>query len=147
MNYSSGKVLTMTYKPELVLIKKNKKILLLICIVMKSPAQFINQSRQCFNYRCVRVTFPYGARRCCEIKERHVNLWCVNANVCPESFACQQTRRLGGGKWGVTRGPTHARLWQLLLWWSCELMGLQVKRNAASQTLTVNILLLSPPRE
>lgn len=51
------------------------------------------------------------------------------------------------GKWGVTHGPTHARLWQLLLWWSCELMGLQVKRNSLSQTLTVNILLLSTPHK
>lgn len=50
-----------------------------------------------------------------------------------------------GGKWGVTHGSTHARLWQLFLWWSCKLMGLKEKRNSLSQTLTVNILLLSTP--
>lgn len=64
----------------------------------------------------------------------------------PESFACQQAWRLGV-KWDITHGPTHARMWQLLLWWSHELMGLQAKRNSLSQTLTANISLLSTPHK
>lgn len=52
---------------------------------------------------------------------------------------CLPTDMKTWGKWGVTHGPTHASLWQLLLWWSCERMALQVKLDYLSQTLTVNI--------
>lgn len=73
-----------------------------------------------------------------EIKKMHVTLWCAAMNVCPESFACQQSRRLGGGNEVLHTGP-HTP------WWSCEPQGLRLKRNLLSQTSTVNILLLFPP--
>lgn len=40
-----------------------------------------------------------------EIKKMHVTLWCAVMNVCPESFACQQSRRLGGGNEVLHTGP------------------------------------------
>lgn len=68
--------------------KKKKVFVSFIFIVMISPIQFVNQSWQCFNYQCVRVRFPYGALLTLN-KGKARNLWCVNVNVCPESFACQ----------------------------------------------------------
>lgn len=66
-------------------------------------------------------------------KEKARNLWYVNVNVCPESFACQQTWRLGGEMRCYARA--HTRLDD-----PASFVGLQVKRNSLSQTLTVNIL-------
>lgn len=68
--------------------------------------QFVNLSWQSFNYQYVRVRFPYGATLMWH-KGKARNLWCVNVNVCPESFACQQTWRLGGEMRCDTRAHTR----------------------------------------
>ncbi len=73
---------------------------------MISPTQFVNPSWQSFNYQSVRVWFPYGAPLTWN-KGKARNLWCVNVNVCPESFACQQTWRLGGEMRCDTRAHTR----------------------------------------
>lgn len=94
-----------------------------------------------FNYQY--VTFPCGVRLRGN-KGTSRNLWCRKSNVCLESFDCQQTWRLGGNEVWHT-GP-HTPCCG-----SCcfdDLASLWVSRwNAPSlsQTLTVNILLLSTP--
>lgn len=100
--------------------------------------QAVNQSWQWFNYQSARVRIPSGTLLTWN-KEKARNVGCVNVNVCPESFVCQQTWRLWGGKWGVTHGPAHALM-------VLQASGSPGEIGSLSQTWTVNIPLLSSTR-
>lgn len=76
--------------------------------------QAVNQSWQWFNYRSARVRIPYGTLLTWN-KGKSRNLGCVNVNVCPESFSCQQTWKLWGEMrcytWARTRPDDPASFW------------------------------------